>query len=296
VASRYQLATLTGAGNERARPYAADDELRPGDVVYLDGRHWLVTEVDPADDTWPVRAVARPARYRLLLRYPDGHDELGAFRRYRPDAPDLGHTFTTLEDGLPVGWQVVDKRLAYDAEGQPFLELRAERDYSEVEELPDHELEHAIASRGWDLPEAAAATFSRAEESGLAVELVALEEGEEPDWEGARRYIDALILDEIEDDLLELCGVNPGADPRETWLETVKQRLREDLELFRGDVEGDHDEIEEWDFRGGRVLVSVGSFDDEANPASGHGWMSRLTDSGALTAAGFSRVRKAELA
>src|SRR5207244_11764882 len=116
-----------------------------------------------------------------------------------------------------------------------------------------------------------------------------------PDWAEAERYIDALVLEEIEDDLLELCGVRPDRDPRDTWLATVKERLRSDLERFRADVDGDHDEIEEWDFRRWRVLRSVGSLDDEADPDSGHGWMCRLVDSGALGAAGFERVREAEL-
>jgi hypothetical protein len=53
--------------------------------------------------------------------------------------------------------------------------------------------------------------------------------------------------------------------------------------------------IEEWQFRGGRIFASVGSADHEADPDLGHGWMSRLVDSGALTAAGFQRVRKATL-
>jgi hypothetical protein len=125
--------------------------------------------------------------------------------------------------------------------------------------------------------------------------LVALEPGEEPDWEEADRYIDAFILEEIEDDLIVLCGVNPARDPRETWLGTVKQRLLEDLRQFRADVEGDHDEIEEWEFRDGRIFASVGSPDDEADPNKGHGWMCRLVDSSALTAAGLQRVKKARL-
>ena len=33
----------------------------------------------------------------------------------------------------------------------------------------------------------------------------------------------------------------------------------------------------------------------EADPDSGHGWMTRLVDVSALGAAGFSRVRKAEV-
>src|SRR4051812_13971654 len=42
------------------------------------------------------------------------------------------------------------------------------------------------------------------------------------------RYLDSLILAEVEDDLLEQCGVDLRHDPRETWLDTVKQRLRND--------------------------------------------------------------------
>ena len=109
------------------------------------------------------------------------------------------------------------------------------------------------------------------------------------------RYIDALSFEEIEDDLFALCGVNTGHDPQNTWLETVKTRLREDLRRFREDIESNHDQIEEWDFRDGRIFASIGSFDDQANPDSGHGWLSRLVDSSASAAAGFSRVRKAQL-
>jgi hypothetical protein len=43
------------------------------------------------------------------------------------------------------------------------------------------------------------------------------------------------------------------------------------------------------------VLASVGSMSDEAHPDRGHGWMCRLADAGALAAAGFVRVRKADL-
>jgi hypothetical protein len=75
----------------------------------------------------------------------------------------------------------------------------------------------------------------------------------------------------------------------------VKQRLREDLEALRNDIEGGHEEIEEWDFRGGRIFVSVGTYEEEFDPVSGHGWMCRLVDSGALGVAGFERVRKYEL-
>jgi hypothetical protein len=286
----YEIVARTRAGKERIHPYASDEPLDVGAILRLEGRYWLIESIDGS------RAVVQPARYRLKLRHPDGREEVGAFRRFRPGSPRLGHSLATIEDGRAVSWQVVDQRVARDEDGEPYLELVAERDFAEVEEVPDHELEHAFARREEEeLPEGASAAFARAEAAGLSVELVALEAGEEPDWEEAERYIDALILEEIEDDLIELCGVDPDRDPRETWLEQVKERLLEDLSLFRDDVEGDHDEIEEWSFRGGRILVSVGSPDDEADPLSGHGWMCRLVDSSALTAAGFERVQKARL-
>ena len=290
MATRYEIVVSTRAGSERVHEYASDEPLEVGAVLRLEGRYWLIEGVDGP------RATAKPARYRLELRHPDGRVETGAFRRYRPGAPGIGHALATIEDGQAVSWQVVDQRVGRDEDGEPYLELIAERDYGEVEQVPDHELEHSLASReDEELPAGAAAAFARAEAAGLSIELVALEPGEEPDWEEAERYIDALILDEIEDDLIELCGVNPARDPRETWLATVKERLLEDLQQFRADVEGDHDEIEEWDFRGGRIFVSVGNPDDEADPLKGHGWMSRLVDSGTHTAAGFQRVQKARL-
>ena len=95
---------------------------------------------------------------------------------------------------------------------------------------------------------------------------MALEPGEEPDWEAAERFIDALILDEIDDDLIVQGGVDTDHDSRDTWLVKVKERLRSDLESFRADVEGDHDQIEEWSFRDGRIFATVGSMDDESDP------------------------------
>jgi hypothetical protein len=292
---RYEITVRHRDGIEHVRPYASEKPLSPGDVVRLEGRYWLVETADePGADGASVAARAKPAGYRLRLRHPDGHEELGAFRRYRPDAPRIGHAFSTAEDGQAVSWEVVDEQLAYE-EGEPYLDLIAKRDYSELEELPDHELEHTLGKRAAQLPDTAAATLARAAEAGFAVELAALEPGEEPDWAEAEAYIEALILAEIEDDLLELCGVDPDTDPRDTWLDTVKERLRDDLRLFRRDIEGDHDEIEEWEFADGRVFAAVGSPDDEADPNKGYGWMCRLVDSGALGAAGFERVRKAEL-
>jgi hypothetical protein len=291
----YEIAAVNRAGRERTHAYALDDRLGPGSVVRLAGRYWLIEDVGQAEGSGSIRAVARPARYRLRLRHPDGREEIGALRRFRPGAPRLGHAFATFQDGQAVSWAVVDEQLARAEDGEPCLDLVAERDFAELEEtVPDHELEHVLAAREEeDMPEA---TLARAEQEGLSLELVALDPGEEPDWEAAERFIGALVLAEVDDDLVELCGVDTDHDPRDTWLATVKERLRSDLAALRDDVEGDHDEIEEWSFRDGRIFASVGREEDEADPASGHGWMCRLVDSEALGAAGFARVRRPELA
>jgi hypothetical protein len=289
----YEVVTTTPAGGSRAHPYWTDG-LEPGNVIRLSGRWWLVAEI-VSEDEQPGRALAVPARYRLRIRHPDGREELGAFRRFQTGGPRLGHAFTTVEDGRPVSWQVSDERLASDERAQPYLELLAERDFSEVESPPDHELEHRLSRLEELLPPDAYATLTEATAEGLAIELVGLDPGEEPDWEEAQRFVDALVLEEIEDDLLELCGVEPGSDPHDTWLDTVKTRLRADLASFRADVEGDHVEIEGWEYLEGRIFASVGTFEDEADPDSGHGWMCRLLDAEVLGAAGFSRVRKTEL-
>lgn len=290
MATTYDIVASNRAGHERVHRYLSEEPITAGAGVRLEGRDWLIERVDESTD--PPRAIAKPGRYRMRLRHPDGREEEGAFRRFRPDRPGVGHQFTTLEDGVPVSWVVDNERLAADENGEPFLDLLAERDYEEYDSLPNHQLEHALA-RGDDdgVPD----TLARAERAGLAVELVALDPGEAPDWDEAERYVDALELEEVEDDLLELCGVKPGTDPQGTWLATVKGRLSSDLAQFREDVETTHDQIEEWDFRDGRIFASVGSEDDESAPDKGHGWMCRLADSGVLGAAGFARVRKAEL-
>ena len=281
---RYELVVRASAGHEHAVPYVADHALQEGDLIVLRGRRWIVDSVEDR------RAVAEPARYRLYLRYPDGTEEVGAFRRFRADADGIGigHAFTTLDDGVPVSWAVDEVRVVRDTTGAPYLEFVAERDYAEAEELPDHELEH----HGEDTR--AAAVLSRAQAAGLQSELVSLDAGTAPDWDEAAAYLEALVLEELGDDLLELCGVDFRLS-RDTWLAQAKDRLREDLRAFRADIEGGHDEIEEWDADGARVFASVGSWEDEADPDKGHGWMSRLVDASVLGAAGFRRVRKVEL-
>ena len=286
----YELVHVNRLGHQLTHELVSDDDLEPGSIIRSEGRDWIVDGIEGS------RVVLEPARYRLVLRHPEGEVEPGAFRRFRPDAPRLGHTFSTVVDGAPVVWVVVDERLARDDDGRPYLELTAERDHSERDEppsLPEHELEHTLARD--EARDEAVAGLVQAAETGLLVELVALEPEEAPDWDEARRYVDALVIDEIEDDLLVLCGVNPDRDRQETWIETVKERLRSDLEAFRADVEGEHDEIEEWDFRDGRIFAATGTFDDQSDADSGFGWMSRLVDAGPLYAAGFTRVRKAEL-
>jgi hypothetical protein len=290
----YEVSHRNRLGHERVHRYSSEERLVPGFVVLLeDGRHWLIEDVEGE------RATAKPARYRLVLHHPDDRREVGALRRHRPGSPRLGHAFTTVEDGQPISWVVADERPKRDDEGEPYLELVAERDFAEQEgDVPDHELEHTLARRSEEeLPETSSLLdrADRADRMGQSVELVALEPGEAPEWDAASRFIDALVIEEIPDDLLEQCGVDPNADPRESWLAKVQDRLREDLRLFRDDVEGDHDQIEEWDFRSGRIFAAFGIPDDESDPGSGYGWMCRLVDADALGAAGFVRVRKAEL-
>ena len=89
-----------------------------------------------------------PARYRLVLRHPDGRTEAGAFRRYRADAPRIGHTFSTIVDGVPAAGRLPTSGCSATSRASRTCELTAERDYSEAEDapdLPEHELEHALA-------------------------------------------------------------------------------------------------------------------------------------------------------
>jgi hypothetical protein len=294
----YDIALVNNARIPRTISYTSEEPMRQGEVIRLDGRFWIVAEVasESSSRDGPVRATAKPARYRIRTRHPDGREEIGAFRRFRADAPRLGHAFTTFDDGRPESWEIVREEVTLDEQGEPYVELVAERDFAEAEDLPDHQLEHALVRSAESRSEGAAEAFDQAAAAGLAVELVALEPGEAPDWAEGERYLDALVLDEIEDDLLELCGVDPERDPRESWLAHVQGRLREDLARFRGDIEGDHSQIEEWAYRDGRIFASSGTWEDESSPDSGHGWLCRLVDAGVLAAAGFSRVRKSEIA
>jgi hypothetical protein len=294
VATTYDVVLPSRTESQRTREYVAAEPLSPGDVIVAGDRHWLIDRIEPGAENGLDRAYAVQARYRFRLRHPDGREELGAFRRFRPGGPGLGHAFTIFDDGQPTIWSVVEQRLAHDEQGRPYVDLIAERDHGEATEPPpDHELEHALATEDWSLSDTATATLARAAEAGLSVELVALEPGDVADWDKAEQYIDTLILEEIGDDLLELCDADRA--PRWQMLTIVQDRLRADLERFRADADGGHDQIEEWDFRGGRILAAVGNIDDESDPDSAYGWLCRLVDGGVITAAGLHRVRKTEL-
>jgi hypothetical protein len=290
--SEYEL-TLVSPHGSRTESFASDRPLGPGEVVELRGRTWLVDRQEEGDGNRP-RLVAFPARYRVVLQHEDGQEEFGALRRLGDGAPGLGHAFTTTLEGAPVAWQVVELRLVHDPDGLPLLELVAERDFSEVEGLPDHDLEHR-RSRSEELSAAAETTLDRAANQGLLLELVGLDPGRVPDWEAAAHFIDSLIFEEVAEGLLELAGIQAGDLPHDRELELLKQRLHEDLDRFRADVESDRDQIEEWDLHGLRVFASTGTWADQFDPDHGHGWMVRLVDSGALGAAGFQRIRKTEL-
>lgn len=285
MSASYEVVTHDRNGRQHVRLYESDEALAPGSVVLMGGRYWLVDRVEQS------LAHAQPARYRLTLRHPDGHQEPGAFRRFRADSPTVGHQLTTLEDGAPISWTVIEYRLARDDAGEPFLESIAERDYGEAESLPDHQLEHALQQERDDVA-AASTALARASAQGAAIELVGVERGQAPNWHDATQYLNSLILEELEDDLLEQCGVDTGRDPQHSWLDKAKRRLRDDLDSFRADIGHDHDRIEEWDFHGGTIFAALGRFDDDANPDSGYGWICRLVDAGVLQAAGFYRVRK----
>ena len=91
MATSYELVHVSRSGHERVHPYTSEEPLVAGAVVRYDGRDWLVQRLDGT------RISLKPARYRLRLRHPDGREELGAFRRYRDDAPRAGHTLRSEE-------------------------------------------------------------------------------------------------------------------------------------------------------------------------------------------------------
>lgn len=285
----YEVVVIAPSGHTHRHELATDRPLEEGDLVPFADERWLVVRIEP-NERGPFRAVATPARFRIVLRHADGREEVGAVEPYRDESPWIGHAFATGTGGGAMSWQVTGQRRARDAAG-PLIELVAERDFAELEALPRHELEHRPL-----VAEAAHEALARAERAGLSVEMAALEVGQEADWDEAGRFVDALILEEVDERLLALCGVDADRDPRDRWLDIVGERLRSDLQRLRDDVEGDRDEVSVWQLQGRRIFASAGMPEDEEDPDKAHGWMCRLLDSGALGAAGFKRVRKADLA
>jgi hypothetical protein len=287
------LPSRRGSGREHRHRLSTTHDLQVGDLVSVAGGRWIVDELREAGGEREARL--EPARFRLVLLRPDGREEAGAIRRLRDDSLGVGHAFTTADEAGAhrLRWDVVTSRFVRDQGGRPLIEFLADHGLHAHERIPDHELEHRIAQQG-DLAEARAA-LEFATAAGLAVELVELEPDRDPDWAEAGAYLEALEIEEIGEDLLERCGVKPEQDSPEAWIEQVKLRLRADLTSFRGDVEGPHRQIREWRIGARRVFASIGTWENEADPDSGHGWLCRLVDSDVLGTAGFVRLREIEL-
>ena len=96
---QYLVVTRRRTGKERVHE-CVRGAARAGDVLRLDGRYWLVASIEAGQDA-PARAVAVPARYRLRLRHPDGREELGGLRRFRPTLPGSAIASRLSKTGSP---------------------------------------------------------------------------------------------------------------------------------------------------------------------------------------------------
>ena len=122
VPHAYDIVVVNRAGLRRTIAHTSEELLEQGEVIRLDGRFWIVAEVGSGAITQQVEgpddhhhvaehAVAKPARYRIRMRHPVGQEEVGVFRRFRTDAPRLGHAFATFEDGSPESWEIVEEHV-----------------------------------------------------------------------------------------------------------------------------------------------------------------------------------------
>lgn len=57
---RYEVRVQKRGGREHAREYASEELLAPGDVIRLQGRYWLIQDVEEAGEGAPARALAKP--------------------------------------------------------------------------------------------------------------------------------------------------------------------------------------------------------------------------------------------
>ena len=187
----YEVVTSISREKERVRRYSSDDPLAPG---------------ERAPDGWPLlarsraskgrearpglpRVLAKPARYRLRLRHPDGHEELGAMRRLRSGSPDgwVTHSRRSRKDSRSAGrWST--SSLSATSAASRFSTYVAERDYAEAEgssPTMSSSTRSTVRRRG-GCRRTPTRRSQRLPREGLDVELVALDPGEEPDWAGVR--------------------------------------------------------------------------------------------------------------
>src|SRR4051812_6206127 len=104
----YTLVIHDRADKTHSHPYTSSEPLVKGAVVLFGTRYWLVYEVSGTI------VEARAARYRLSLRHPDGDTDIGAVRRFRSDAPIVGHRLATVEEHKPVSWVVMQAVFSRD--------------------------------------------------------------------------------------------------------------------------------------------------------------------------------------
>ena len=199
--STYDVVVVHRTGKEHVHRYTTEEPLEPGDVVRLEGRHWLSSASRATARRRSPRAIGCGFAIRTAARTSGRSAASDPTRRgsatrsppSRTGARSAGRSSTA-----------AGPRRERRAVPRPRRGARLRRRRSDA--ARPRARAHARPRSEDELPEGAEATLARAADEGLSVELVALEPGEEPDWEAAERFIDALVLEEIEDDLIEQCG------------------------------------------------------------------------------------------
>ena len=170
-----------------------------------------------------------------------------------------------------MSWQVVDERLA-DDHGEPYLDLIAERDYSELRTRRAARARAGARARAQEARRGAARAPPRRgggpgrragrARGGRGARLGRGRGATSTRWSSRRSRTTC-----------SSSAASTRPRRRETWLDTVKARLRATWSDSGTTSRADHDQIEEWEFRDGRIFAAVGSIEDEADPDRGHGWM-----------------------